>query len=99
MALSCSKKTISIIKTTKSKHCGDFYYLNFLHSFRTKNKLESHKKKYVNVLIPFGDTKIFEFNQYQKSDKAPFLIYADLECIMEKIHDVKIILKFHRQQK
>ena len=31
------------------------------------------------------DTKIFEFNQYQKSDKAPFIIYADLECIKEKI--------------
>ena len=24
------------------------------------------------------DTKILEFNQYQKSDKAPFIIYADL---------------------
>ena len=30
------------------------------------------------------DTKILEFNQYQKSDKAPFIIYADLECIIEK---------------
>ena len=29
------------------------------------------------------DTKILEFNQYQKSDKAPFVIYADLECIIE----------------
>ena len=27
------------------------------------------------------DTKISVFNQYQKSDKAPFMIYADLECI------------------
>ena len=26
-----------------SKHCGDFYCLIYLHSFRTKNKLESHK--------------------------------------------------------
>ena len=30
------------------------------------------------------DTKIQEFNQCQKSDKAPFIIYADLECIIEK---------------
>ena len=30
------------------------------------------------------DTKILGFNQYQKSDKAPFIIYADLECIIEK---------------
>ena len=30
------------------------------------------------------DTKILEFNQYQKSNKAPFIIYTDLECIIEK---------------
>ena len=32
------------------------------------------------------DTKILEFN---KSDKAPFIIYADLECIIEKINECK----------
>ena len=35
------------------------------------------------------DTKILEFNQYQKSDKAPFIIYADLECIIENIDGCK----------
>ena len=35
------------------------------------------------------DTKILEFNQYQKSDKAPFIIYADLECLIEKIDGCK----------
>ena len=35
------------------------------------------------------DTKILEFNQYQKSDKAPFIIYADLECVIEKIDRFK----------
>ena len=30
------------------------------------------------------DNKILEFNQYQKSIKAPFIIYADLECLTEK---------------
>ena len=34
--------------------------------------------------MPSEDTKILGFNQYQKSDKAPFIIYADLECIIEK---------------
>ena len=38
------------------------------------------------------DSKILEFNQYQKSNKAPFLIYANLECLIAKIDDVKIIL-------
>ena len=40
--------------------------------------------------MPFEDTKILVFNQYQKSDKAPFIIYADLECIIEKIDGYKI---------
>ena len=35
--------------------------------------------------MPSEDTKISEFNQNQKSDKAPFIVYADLECIIEKI--------------
>ena len=43
------------------------------------------------------DTKILEFNQYQKSDKAPFMIYPDLECLIEK-SDVKIILTINLQQ-
>ena len=34
--------------------------------------------------MPSEDTKILEFNQYQKSDKTPFIIYAYLECIIEK---------------
>ena len=25
------------------------------------------------------------FHQYQKSDKTPFIIYADLECLIEKV--------------
>ena len=42
------------------------------------------------------DPEILESNQYKKSDKVPFAIYADLECW---IMDVKIILKIHLQQK
>ena len=39
--------------------------------------------------MPSEDTKILEFNQYQKPDKAPFIIYADFECIIEKIDGCK----------
>ena len=49
--------------------------------------------------MSFEDTKILKFNQCQNSDKAPFIIYADLECIIENIDDVKINLKIHLQQK
>ena len=35
------------------------------------------------------DSKILNFNQQQKSDKATFIIYKDLECIIEKIDACK----------
>ena len=35
--------------------------------------------------MPSEDTKILEFIQYQNSDKALFIIYADLESLIEKI--------------
>ena len=68
--------------------------MNCLYSYITKNKLDSHKKvsgdkDFSNVYTAFEDTKILEFNQYQKSDKAPFIIYADVECIIEKIDGCK----------
>ena len=39
--------------------------------------------------MPSEDTKVLEFNQYRKSDKALFIIYADLECIIENIDGYK----------
>ena len=93
MTLSCSKKTIIIIKRN-----------NCLYSFRTKNELESRKKvreskHFCNVIMSFEQTKTLEFNQCQESDKGPFIIYAELECIIERLMDAKIILKIHLQQK
>ena len=41
-------------------------------------------------MISFEETKKIEFNQYKKSDKAPFTIYADLECLIENIHGCKM---------
>ena len=39
--------------------------------------------------MPSEDTKILEFDQYQKSDKAPFIISADFERLIEKIDKCK----------
>ena len=39
--------------------------------------------------MPSEDTKILEFNHYQKSCKAPLIIYADLECLREKTNGCK----------
>ena len=39
--------------------------------------------------MPSEDTKILEFNQYRKFDQAPFVIYTDLGCLIEKIDGYK----------
>ena len=39
--------------------------------------------------MPPEDSWLLEFNQEQKSDKVPFIIYSDLECLIEKIHGCK----------
>ena len=39
--------------------------------------------------MPSEDTKILQFNQYQKYDKTPFIIYAYLECLKEKTDECK----------
>ena len=88
------KRQSALLRGITSKYYGDFYCLNCFHSFRTKNKLELQKKvcenkDFCNLVMPSEDTKILEFNQYQKFDKAPFLIYADLQCIIEKIDGCK----------
>ena len=39
--------------------------------------------------MPSKNNKVLEFNQYHKSVTAPFIIYADLECLIEKISGCK----------
>ena len=39
--------------------------------------------------MPSKDTKILEFNPYQKSDKAPSIIYADLESLIKRMDGCK----------
>ena len=42
-----------------------------------------------NIILSSECTKMLEFNQYQKSDKAPFIIYSDIEYLIEKIDGCK----------
>ena len=71
-------------------HKEDFYCLNCFCAYTTKNKLEELKKicenhDYCNVEMPNEDNKIIKYNQGEKSIKLPFIIYADLECLLEKM--------------
>ena len=49
-------------------------------------------KGFCNIVMPFEDTKILEFSQYKKFDKATFQIFQCLQyCYLKKIenkHDI-----------
>ena len=79
-----------LLKRITSNHYGDFYCLNCFHSYRTKNKQESHKKicenyDYCNVEMPIKGNNTIKNNHGEKSMKLLFVIYADLECLLEKM--------------
>ena len=42
------KKLSTVLRRITSKHHGDFCCFNYLHSFRTENKLKSHEKVWKN---------------------------------------------------
>ena len=75
----------------RSNHKKDFYCLNCFHPYRTKNKLNAHKDvcenhEYCHIEMPNKDNNKIKYNQGEKSIKLPFIIYADLECLLEKIY-------------
>ena len=73
-------KLSALLKGVTSKNNVDFYCLICLHSFRTYRIKKYMKIRiFFNIIMSSEDTRIFEFNQYHKSNKTPFIIYADLE--------------------
>ena len=79
-----------LLRGITSNHVGDFFCLSRFHSCRTKEKLKKHEKvcnnhNYCYVEMPVEDKKILKYKHGEKSLKASFMIYADLECLPEKI--------------
>ena len=81
------KNLSRLLRGINSNHDGDFYCLNCFHSYRTKNKLEAHKKcenrDDCHVEMPTNDNNAIKYNQGEKSIKLPFVVYAGLECLLE----------------
>ena len=48
-----------------------------------KHTIENHDYCYVEM--PKEDNKVLKYNHGEKSMKVPFIIYADLECLLEKM--------------
>ena len=84
------KNLSRLLRGISCNHDGDYYCLNCFHSYRTENKLNAHKKicenhDYCNIEMPSPSNNIIKYNQEEKSLQLPFIIYADLECLLKKI--------------
>ena len=72
----------ALLKRITSKRDGDFYCLNCFHSY-IQNVCKNHNYCYIET--PKENDKILKYNYGEKSIKVSFVIYADLECLLEKI--------------
>ena len=66
------KNLSGLLRGITSNHKEDFYCLNCFHSYRTKSKLELHKKicenhDYCHVEMPTKDNNIIKYNHGEKS--------------------------------
>ena len=80
----------ALLKGISSNHKEDLYCLNCFSSYTTKNKLKEHEEICNNhdscrIEMPKQVEKILKYNPGEKSLKAPFSFYVDLECIFKKI--------------
>ena len=83
------KSLPALFRGITSSNNGDFYCLNCFHSYRTLNKLKKHERvcnnhDYCRIDMPKENEKI-KYLPGEKSLKAPFIVYADLECLLEKV--------------
>ena len=83
------KSLSALLRGITSNHNGDLYCLNCFHSYSTKNKTKNLERVFnahdhCYVEMPNEGNKILEYNEGEKSLKAPFMIYAYLECLLKK---------------
>ena len=84
------KDLSALLRGRTSKHDGHFYCLKCFHSYSTNDKRKKHcnvckNQDYCYVQMPKEDTKILKYNHDEKSVKVPFVIYADLESLLEQM--------------
>ena len=79
----------ALLQGMSSNHKENFYCLNCFNSYATKLKLLEQDDMFNNhdscrIEIPKWVEKILKYNPGEKSLKAPFAVYLDLECLLKK---------------
>ena len=88
------KSLPALLRGVTSSNNGDFYCRNCLGSFRTREALDLHVEgckdhDFCYVKMPEEGENILRYQEGSKSIRVPFVIYADTECILRPIQNVR----------
>ncbi|KAK3103044.1 hypothetical protein FSP39_016008 [Pinctada imbricata] len=88
----CWIKNFNRLLSDQNNHKSQYHYCHYcLHGFTKKALLKKHIP-YCKVHgaqrteMPSEDDRWLKFNDVSKQLKVPFVVYADFECILEKIY-------------
>ncbi|XP_072751051.1 uncharacterized protein [Anoplolepis gracilipes] len=84
------KNLSRLVSSQLNKHNGQKYICDrCLHYFYSNEKLQSHtvdcgKMNDCAIRLPSDKDKWLAFNNYNRKEQVPFVVYADLECVLRK---------------
>ncbi|XP_043264078.1 uncharacterized protein LOC122404213 [Colletes gigas] len=89
------KNLSRLVSTQLSKHNSRKYFCDrCMHYFGSAEKLDTHTIdcREINncaILLPSQDSKWLSFDNRGRKERLPFVIYADLECVLQKTVDTQ----------
>ncbi|XP_050457754.1 uncharacterized protein LOC126854768 isoform X2 [Cataglyphis hispanica] len=93
------KNLSRLVSSQLSKHNGQKYICDrCLHYFESDNKLQLHtvdcrEMNKCTIRLPSEKEKWLSFNNYNRKERLPFVVYADLECMLKKTNSDNIQTK------
>ncbi|CAD6210601.1 GSCOCG00010918001-RA-CDS [Cotesia congregata] len=89
LILDLSRLVRSQVTESHNKH---FICNRCLNHFKLEKSYENHendcyKINKARMILPDAEHKILKFKNFQKKDTVPFVVYADLECILAPMGD------------
>ena len=90
----CLIKNLSrLLSSQVSKHNGKIYICpRCINPFKSEESLTKHLEYCTNtdciktVMPEKGKNDILKFINHHRSEKVPFIVYADIECLLKPIH-------------
>ena len=104
MAYLAVSNLFALLAKKPSSYNGDLYCLGCFNSYTTENRLKEHEEicnKHDRCRIEMlkFNGRIIKYTHGEKSLRAPFALYLDLECLLKKKNLLKTIPKIIHREK